>query len=117
MTHEASQFWKPNHDSHNSCGISLIQSCQVGDQVMAGKAGHLPPLVLDAWFPPFFFRILAEVLALGPATFPDMVEEPWLRLSLFHWAFLCVNKVVHRLKDFEKEVKVLKLVGEYLDQS
>jgi len=103
-----------NHESHNSFfWISLIQSCQVGDQVMAGKARRLPPLVLDAWFPPSF-RI-TEVLPLGPATFPDMVEEPWLQLSLFHWTFLCVNKVVHRLKDFEKEVKVLKLVGEYLD--
>jgi len=43
-----------------------VHRCQVGDQVMAGK-----------------------VLPLGPATFPDMVE------------------------DFEKEVKVLKLVGEH----
>ena len=47
--HEASK--PPNsaslHDSQNS-GISL--SCQVGDQIFAGKAGRLAH---DARFPPF----------------------------------------------------------------
>lgn len=115
MTHEASKFWKPNHDTQ--LVWDFFDSKLSGWWSGHGGQGGPFASVLDAWFPPFFFRILAEVLALGPATFPDMVEEPWLRLSLFHWAFLCVNKVVHRLKDFEKEVKVLKLVGEYLDRS